>query len=70
MLTNLSPRCFSIFKRSIIQSVELPLSDILDSTLNADAFQEEKVNFGNTEANHRFGGQDAAKATEAMVARF
>jgi hypothetical protein len=46
ILAGLSPRCFSIFQRSMIQSDDLPLSEILDSTLIADAFQEDNVDFG------------------------
>ncbi len=46
ILASLSPRCFSIFQRSMIQSDDLPLSEILDSSLIADAFEEDKVDFG------------------------
>lgn len=46
ILVNCSPRCFSIFQRSMIQSNELPLCEILDSTLIADAFEEDGVDFG------------------------
>ena len=46
ILANLSLRCFSIFQRSMIQSDELPLMEILDSGLIADAFVEDKIAFG------------------------
>ncbi|HBJ33289.1 MAG TPA: IS4 family transposase [Planctomycetaceae bacterium] len=46
ILASLSPRCFTIFQRSMIQSDDLPLSEILDSSLIADAFEEDKVDFG------------------------
>jgi len=46
LLRNHSPPCFIIFQRSMIQSDKLPLSEILDSTLIADAFQGDKVDFG------------------------
>ncbi len=41
-----SPRCFSIFQRSMIQSNKLPLCEILESTLIADAFEEDGIDFG------------------------
>ena len=44
VLASLSPRCRSIFQRSMIQSDGLPLGKILDSTLIADAFEENKCN--------------------------
>ena len=41
-----SPQCFNIFKRSMIQADHLPLSDRLDSSLIAKAFEEDKIVFG------------------------
>lgn len=41
-----SLHCFSIFKRSMIQSNELPLCEVLDSSLIAQAFEEDNVVFG------------------------
>jgi hypothetical protein len=41
-----SPQCFNIFKRSMIQADHLPLSDLLDSSLIAKAFEEDKIVFG------------------------
>lgn len=41
-----SLHCFSIFQRSMIQAGELPLCEVLDSTLIAEAFQEDNVSFG------------------------
>lgn len=46
ILADGSHRCFSIFQRSMIQSDDLPLSEILDSTLIADAFEEDGIDFG------------------------
>lgn len=40
------PKCFSIFKRSMIQADGLPLGEILDSPLIAEVFEEENVRFG------------------------
>ena len=42
-----APQCFSIFQRSMIQANELPLCEVLDSSLIAETFQEDKVSFGN-----------------------
>ena len=36
----------SMFQRSMIQANELPLSEVLDSSLFAKAFQEDEVVFG------------------------
>lgn len=44
-----SPACFSIFQRSLIQANSLPLREVLDSSLIAEAFQEDKVTFGNAD---------------------
>ena len=41
-----SLQCFSIFQRSMIQTNELPLCEVLDSSLIAEAFQEDDVVFG------------------------
>jgi len=41
-----SLHCFSFFQRSMIQADELPLCEVLDSSLFAEAFQEDKVVFG------------------------
>ena len=41
-----SPRCFSIFERSMIQSDQLPLREVLQSALIAETFQEDNVVFG------------------------
>lgn len=41
--------CFSIFQRSMIQANQLPLCEVLDSTLIAETFQEDKVSFGNAD---------------------
>ena len=38
--------CFSIFQRSMIQANELPLCEVLDSSLFAKAFEEDEVVFG------------------------
>lgn len=38
--------CFRIFQHSMIQSGELPLCEVLDSSLIADAFDEDHVEFG------------------------
>ncbi len=46
ILASRSPRCLSIFRRWMIQSDELSLSEILDSPLLADAFEEDNVDFG------------------------
>ena len=46
ILTSGSLRCFSIFQRSMIQANQLPLCEVLDSSLFAEAFQEDKVVFG------------------------
>ena len=46
ILTSLSIRCFSIFQRSMIQANELPLCEVLDSSLFAKAFEEDEVVFG------------------------
>jgi len=37
---------FSIFKRSLLQSNDLPLTEILDAQLIATVFQEQQVEFG------------------------
>jgi hypothetical protein len=42
-----SLHCFSIFQRSMIQTNELPLCEVLDSSLIAEIFHEDKVSFGN-----------------------
>ena len=41
-----SRQCFGIFQRSMIQSSELPLCEVLDNSLIADAFEEDDVDFG------------------------
>lgn len=46
ILSARSPQSFSIFKRSMIQADDLPLSDILSSDLIANVFKEEKIRFG------------------------
>ena len=46
ILPGCSHRCFSIFQRSMIQASELPLSEVLDSSLFAEAFEEDEVLFG------------------------
>ncbi len=38
--------CFGIFKRSLIQSSDLPMADILTDKLIADALEKEQVEFG------------------------
>ncbi|MCA9009292.1 MAG: hypothetical protein KDB01_06075 [Planctomycetaceae bacterium] len=43
--------CFSIFQRSMIQGKELPLSEVLDSSLFAEAFKEDDVVFGIADEN-------------------
>ncbi len=45
-----SKDCFSLFKRSMIQSKDLPLTEILDDSFVKDIFSEEKVEFGNSSA--------------------
>lgn len=42
-----SKDCFSLFRRSMIQSKDLPLTEILDDAFVKDVFSEEKVDFGN-----------------------
>jgi hypothetical protein len=49
ILSTQSRHCFGIFQRSMIQSSELPLCDVLDSSLIADAFEEDHVDFGNAD---------------------
>ena len=39
--------CFSIFQRSMIQNDQLPLCEVLDSSLIADIFEEDQISFGN-----------------------
>jgi putative transposase len=51
ILPDCSLRCFSIFQRSMIQAKELPLCEVLDSSLFAKAFEEDKVVFGIAEEN-------------------
>ncbi len=46
ILPRLSLRCFSMFQRSMIQTNELPLCEVLDSSLFAKAFNEDEVVFG------------------------
>ena len=46
MVSSRSLRCFRIFQRSMIQAPKLPLCEVLDSSLFAEAFQEDKVVFG------------------------
>ena len=46
ILSSSSLQCFSIFQRSMIQANELPLCEVLDSSLFAEAFQEDNVVFG------------------------
>jgi putative transposase len=41
-----SPRCFGIFKRSTIQAGYLPLCEMLDSSVIAEAFEEDNIVFG------------------------
>jgi putative transposase len=40
---------FSIFQRSMIQASNLPLCEVLNSSLIAETFQEDKVSFGNAD---------------------
>jgi len=46
ILSARSPERFSIFQRSLLQSSQLPLAEILDCHLIATVFQEEQVEFG------------------------
>jgi len=46
ILSTRSPQCFTIFKRSLIQTEDLPLTEVLDDQLIADVFQEEGIKFG------------------------
>jgi hypothetical protein len=41
-----SADCFTLFKRSLIQSDDLPLADVLSDQLVKDVFEEERVEFG------------------------
>jgi putative transposase len=41
-----SPHCFGIFKRSMIQADCLPLCEMLDSSVIAEAFKEDNIVFG------------------------
>ncbi len=47
ILTAGAPDCFSLFKRSMIQSDDLPLTGIIDDQSIRDVFDDEKVDFGN-----------------------
>jgi len=38
--------CFTLFKRSLIQSDDLPLAEVLSDQLFKDVFEEERVVFG------------------------
>ena len=51
ILVSFSLRCFSIFQRSMIQANELPLCEVLDSSLFAKAFEEDEVVFGIDDEN-------------------
>ena len=51
ILASFSLRCFSIFQRSMIQANELPLCEVLDSSLFANAFEEDEVVFGIDDEN-------------------
>ena len=51
ILPSLSLRCFSIFQQSMIQAKELPLCEVLDSSLFAKAFEEDEVVFGIDDKN-------------------
>ncbi|WP_144059051.1 hypothetical protein [Rhodopirellula sp. SWK7] len=41
-----APDCFSIFQRSLIQSNDLPMADLLSDRLVAEVFEQERVKFG------------------------
>ncbi|WP_404307082.1 IS4 family transposase [Neorhodopirellula lusitana] len=41
-----APDCFRIFQRSLIQSNDLPMADLLSDRLIAEVFEQERVNFG------------------------
>ena len=41
-----SPHCVSIFKRTMVQTDGLPLTEILDSRIISDVLDEEHVRFG------------------------
>lgn len=47
ILSGDSKDCFSIFKRSMIQSSALPLSEIIDDSFVKDIFSEDEIEFGN-----------------------
>lgn len=42
-----SPHCFGIFKRSMIQADYLPLCEMLDSSVIAEAFEEVEISIEN-----------------------
>jgi len=72
---------FSIFQRSMIQNAELPLCDVLDSSLIAEAFKEDQVSFGNAHEDvftpaitlwamvSQFLFSDAARSCKAAAGR-
>jgi len=47
--TRFNASSFSIFKRSLMQSDELPLADVMDGTIIEQVFEEYEVDFGTEE---------------------